>query len=145
MRSFARSGLVAISLLCLALIVGACQALPGLPAPALEGTGWRAVEVAGLPPVAGSEPTVFFEAGRIVGSTGCNGFGGDIAIEGASVKVGEVAMTLIGCEREIGDVEGRFIKALGAAERVGVRADGMLVLSGPSGDLVFRSDRTVGP
>lgn len=129
----------------LALITAACQSLPGLPAPSVDGTGWRSTVVAGLAPVAGSEPTVFFEAGRIAGSTGCNGFGGDIAIDGTSVKLGEVAMTLVGCDGPIGDTESRFMKALSAADRIGLRADGLLVLSGPEGDLVFRPDPGVGP
>lgn len=136
---------VVLSAAILVLVSISCQALPGLPTPALDGTGWRATDVAGQPPVAGSEPTMFFDKGRIAGSTGCNGFGGDIAIEGASLKVGEIATTLIGCDGQIGEIEGRFSRALAVAERVVVRADGMLVLSGPAGDLVFRTDPTVGP
>lgn len=129
----------------LALVVAGCQALPALPGASLDGTGWRAVEVLGQPPVAGREPTVYFETDRIGGSTGCNGFGGDITIDGTSVKLGEIASTLIGCEGAIGEVEGRFIQGLGAVDRLSVRADGMLVLSGAAGDLVFRPDASVVP
>lgn len=122
-----------------------CEGLPGVPTPAIDGTGWRATEVAGQPPVPGSEPTVFFDGGRIGGSTGCNSFGGEITLEGTSVKLGEIATTLIGCEAAIGDIERRFSEALAASQRLTIRADGTLVLSGPAGDLVFRSDPTVRP
>jgi len=145
MTSTPRSGIRALLVALLVLSAVGCQGLPGLPAPAIDGTGWRATEVAGLPPVPGSEPTVFFDGGRIGGSTGCNSFGGEITVEGTSVKVGEIATTLIGCEAAIGDVERRFSEALAASQRLTIRADGTLVLAGPAGDLVFRPDPTVRP
>lgn len=145
MTSTPRSGAIALLVVMLLLIAVGCQVLPGVPAPAIDGTGWRATDVAGQPPVAGSEPTVFFDGGRIGGSTGCNSYGGEVALEGTSVRLGEIATTLIGCEAAIGDVERRFSAALAASQRLTIRADGMLVLSGPAGDLVFRPDPAVRP
>lgn len=127
-----------------ALIVAGCDFLP-LGVPVLDRTGWRAVEVGGQVPVAGSEPTIAFADGRIAGTTGCNGYGGDIRIDGATLKIGEVAMTLMGCADRIGDIEQAFTLALASVDRAGLRPDGLLVLSGSAGDIVFRPDPTVIP
>lgn len=126
-----------------AVVMLACEALPGIAPPPVDGTGWRAVEVRGHRPVAGAEPTVHFAGGRIGGSTGCNSFGGEIEIDGDRVQLGEVATTLIGCEPEISEIEAHFTLALGSVDRITLRADGLLVLSGTDGEIILRSDPSV--
>ena len=40
----------------------------------LDFSSWRAVSIAGSPPIAGNEPTLRFESGRLQGNGGCHGF-----------------------------------------------------------------------
>ena len=128
----------------LTVVVASCQALPGAGAPRLEGSGWRAVDVGGLAPAAGSEPTAAFDGGRITGSTGCNAYEGGAIVRGSGIEIRGVAMTKIGCVGATGDVEARFIAILGSAVTVAIRTDGFLVLSGSDADLVLRPDAGVG-
>lgn len=133
-----RIGLI-VGLIAVLVIVAGCQFLPTTPI-ALQGTAWRVVDMAGQAPVPGSEPTVVFADGGIQGTSGCNSYGGAIQIDGAAIKVGDLAMTLVGCGDRVGEIEGRFVKALSSADRAAVRADGMLVLSGPDGEILLRRD-----
>ncbi len=138
---FALAALIALA----AVLVAACELLPAPGPGQLDGTGWRAVEVGGQPPVAGTEPTVVFDDGRIGGSTGCNGYGGEITITGGSVRVGEIASTLIGCEAAIAETEERFLRILRSAHGIATRPDGMLVLVSRDGSVVLRPDQSVVP
>jgi heat shock protein HslJ len=108
----------------------------------LVGTGWRVVRVDDTAPVAGSEPTIAFKEGRIEGTTGCNSYGGDVTINGATIEAGDMAMTLIGCMDEISEMETAFLAALDGAEELSSQGAN-LVIRGSGGEIVLRPDATV--
>ncbi|MGW0758020.1 META domain-containing protein [Streptomyces sp. NPDC002814] len=54
-----------------------------------------------------AEPDV--GGGESGGTVGCNHFGADVDIEGDTVKVSDLAMTLIGCEGAVGEFEEKFV------------------------------------
>src|SRR4029077_3243468 len=93
-------------------LVAACSILPNAATAVLDGTSWHATEIAGAPPIAGTEPGIRFSAGSFSGTTGCNTFGGPFTLDAGRFKAGEMQTTLIGCLGPVGDQEAAFMKAL---------------------------------
>jgi heat shock protein HslJ len=124
----------------LALLVGACGPDLVIDGITLEDTRWRAIGVAGLPPVVGHEPTLAFEGGPISGSAGCNDYswtyrslpGGGIIVSGLSQSVRECE----GGDPILARVEERYLSALKAGRRMDI-VDGRLEISTGLGTLVF--------
>lgn len=110
----------------------------------LVGTGWRVLQVDDLVPVAGSEPTVAFRAdGQVVGTTGCNGYGGSFRIDGLQLEIGDLGQTLIGCSDAIGAMELAFTRAMREANELAAQGAN-LIIRGPGGEILLRPDATVG-
>jgi heat shock protein HslJ len=109
----------------------------------LDGTGWRVLQVGDVVPEAGSEPTVVFRGGEILGSTGCNEFGGPVSIDGLTIDVGDVTQTLRLCEGPVGEMETAFVTALDDAEDLVIQGANLLI-RGPGGEILLRPDATVG-
>ncbi len=126
------------SLAAVVALVAGCGILPNAATAVLDGTSWHATEIAGAPPIAGSDPEIRFSAGSFSGTTGCNTFGGPFTLDAGGFKAGQMQMTLIGCLGPIGDQEAAFMKALGAADRLAV-VDGRLTIDGSGGRLVFEA------
>jgi heat shock protein HslJ len=109
----------------------------------LDGTGWRVLQVGDVVPEAGSEPTIVFRGGEILGSTGCNEFGGPVTLSGLTIDVGDVTQTLRLCEGPVGAMETAFVTALNDAEELVVQGANLLI-RGPGGEILLRPDATVG-
>ena len=81
----------------------------------IQGTYWRAVELAGAPvpalPDKREAHLVFQPGGRFSGSDGCNRITGSYALKGESVTFGQVAGTQMACA-DTADLEQRFHSAL---------------------------------
>lgn len=128
----------------LALLLSACGPDPIVDGVTLEGTRWRAIAVAGLPPVAGHEPTldVAFKGGPMSGSAGCNDYswtyrsfpGGVINVAGLSQSVRQCE----GGDPTLALIEDRFLNALKAGQRIDI-VEGRLEISTGVGKLVFQS------
>jgi heat shock protein HslJ len=101
--------------------------------------------VAGQPVVAGHEPTATFSASEIIGTTGCNSYGGTYTLTGGKITFGPLRMTLMACAGPIGEVEGRFTAALAGATTVATDAGGHLVIDGTAGSIVFVAITTLAP
>jgi heat shock protein HslJ len=88
----------------------------------LEGVPWvlaAGLDVAGWEEVA---PSAAFEDGRVAGSTGCNRYTGPYTVDGTSLQLGPLAVTLMACLPPRDAVERAFVAAL---ERVaGWRVEG---------------------
>jgi heat shock protein HslJ len=129
--------------LLVASALGACgEDGPAGPAPdgrpvSLAGTQWRVVSIAGQVPIAGSEPTIAFGADTVKGSGGCNSFGGSYRYDSTGVLAfGDLGMTAMACqERRRNEIETVFLRTLGSANLVSVDTRGLLVLSGPAGQI----------
>ena len=110
--------------------------LPSGPA-SLAGTAWKAVTVAGQPVVTGHEPTATFSASEVIGTTGCNSYGGSYTLSDGKITFGPLRMTLMACIGPVGDVEGRYTAAMTGATTVTTDAGGRLVIDGTAGSIVF--------
>src|SRR5206468_9742879 len=87
----------------------------------LEGTYWKAIELAGTPtPVqdANREAHLLFQpAGRVSGADGCNRFTGTFQLSGRSITFGQMAGSQITCVGT-GGIDRAFRDALKSAARL---------------------------
>jgi heat shock protein HslJ len=106
--------------------VGGGQAAPGAAAKRpLEGTYWKAIELAGKPTPAQDpkrEAHLQFQRGRVSGSDGCNRITGTYQLNGDRVTFGQLAGTQMACVNP-GGTEGAFRGALESATRLTVAGD----------------------
>jgi heat shock protein HslJ len=115
---------------------------PGVPA-TIAGTSWRVVSVGGRAPVAGGVPTVAFEVARVIGSGGCNTFGGSYRYDADSGQITfeNLGMTAMGCfDGRRNEFETAFSEALVQVVLVSIDARGLLTLRGPGGAIVLEPD-----
>ena len=107
--------LVHLGLVALVALGQGARPAPTSPPGDLEGTAWRAVELAGAPVPSRPEPRephlVFGAAGRLTGSDGCNHLTGSYAIKGEGISFGEIASTQMACP-DSEDISRRFRGAL---------------------------------
>ena len=87
------------------LVLGACAvAAPGT-GDALDGTSWELVSYGETKPIPGTTITVTFEDGEMRGSAGCNTYFGSYQVDGAKIRVGDMAMTEMACLEPEGAME----------------------------------------
>jgi putative lipoprotein len=104
-----------------ALLLGALTACGAPAGPSLAQTRWvlTGIETGGAlqPPVAGSQVTLEFTADGVGGSGGCNSYGGGYTVRGNAISFGELAQTMMACERaELMEQEGAYMAALATAK-----------------------------
>ena len=101
----------------------------------LPGTEWQLVSLG--PPnaeenvVAGTTPTANFgEDGRVVGNTGCNGYGGTYEVRGDTISIGRLVSTRRAClDQNANEQERRFLAALEAASRFRLSSDRLTIFA----------------
>jgi heat shock protein HslJ len=102
----------------------AAQAVSG-PRP-LEGTYWKAIELAGKPvPANDSIREIYLvlqDRGRVYGSDGCNRVAGAYELKKNAIRFSEMAATRMACI-DAGDIDIAFRDALKSARRLTVVGD----------------------
>ena len=102
----------------------AAQAVSG-PRP-LEGTYWKAIELAGKPvPANDSIREIYLvlqDRGRVYGSDGCNRVAGAYEVKKDAIRFSEMAATRMACI-DAGDIDIAFRDALKSARRLTVVGD----------------------
>lgn len=114
------------------------QALSGKPpviAGSLEGE-WQIADLNGGGPVARS--SLAFDPGdqntsRLSGTAGCNRFTGGWKQDGATLKLGPMASTMMACPPPAMEIERRVLAVLEAVTSVTFTADGAAILATPDG------------
>lgn len=93
-------------------------ALVAIEAPDLSGTIWRVEAINQSGVVDGSDITLQFETdNRISGSTGCNRYFGEVAIDAEEFMVSGTGSTRMACVPALMQQESRFLTALQDARR----------------------------
>ena len=107
----------------------------------LEGKVWQLVTIAVDPEplqVPADLPiTVKFEAGKIEGHGGCNGYGGNYTLNGNKLGISGIIHTERYCEGA-SEWENRLLERLQAAKSYTVQGERMEINCGDMGNLVFR-------
>ena len=106
------------------------QKAAAMPVTSLANTRWTGV-VEGSPDPR-MLPRLEFTHDRVAGFTGCNMLSGAWRVENGEVHVGPLATTKRMCLGAPGEVEKRFLAAMGPASRV-TREGHRLVYTAPSG------------
>jgi heat shock protein HslJ len=111
------------------------------PSGAMDPNGdWRLVEgtVSGTPiPLLDDHPvTLTIDGTQISGTSACNGYGGEIVVEGGEVRFGEVGGTMMLCEEPVMAVETAYTAALPTIRQATMEGE-QLVLVGDGVSLRF--------
>ncbi|MGH7629040.1 MAG: YbaY family lipoprotein [Gemmatimonadales bacterium] len=108
----------------------------------LWGTSWRLTDLGGVTPLEGAEATLEFpDRGKIAGRGSCNRFFGTVEITGESLTLRPVGSTRMACAEPVMAQEGKYLKALAAAERYSLDGDVLLIYSAGT-DRPLRFTRT---
>ena len=98
----------------------------------LPGTSWTLVDLDGEEPIGEPPPSISFtDEGTVTGSTGCNSFNGEVAIDGSELTFGPLATTRMACvDPAVAEQEQAFLLAIEGVTGYTVDSDGRLVLEG---------------
>lgn len=90
-----------------------------------------------LPLVDGFRITLIVEGGQAGGTAACNSYGGEIALDGSSFALGQIARTEMYCfPDEVMESEAAYLDALARVDS-GARDGDALTLTGPGVELAF--------
>ena len=102
----------------------------------LHGPEWTIFEINGQPAIPGVKATINFEDGRVFGAGSCNRFMGSYtAGAGFSIKLSQMASTMMACPEPAMQQEGALLKALEGVSSYSVEG-GVLTLSTTDGQSV---------
>lgn len=120
---------------------GASAAPPAADPAALVGPQWIAEDIGGRGVLDRAQSTLTLTSeGRAYGSGGCNRFNAGYTLEGASLRFGPAASTMMGCVEALAEQERRFHAAL-AEVRAWRIENGLLHLLDEGGATVIRLAR----
>ena len=127
-----------ISLIALFAFLTACSAAT---ADEIDITGnWQlasgSVDGQAIPLIAGSPVTLNITGTELGGTSACNSYGGQFALDGSSMSIGDLVTTLMMCTPEVMDVEIPYTAALPEIDMVAIDGD-HLVMTGPGIELRF--------
>jgi heat shock protein HslJ len=139
-----RSVMIGLGLLALsgcakevALVKGDLPALGG----SLEGGPWLVEDINGGGVPDGVRVDATFEPGDhdtsvVFGASGCNRFRGGWKQNGATIKLGPLAGTMMMCEPAKMDTERKFLQTMEAVNTVSFDATGAALLKAPDGRVI---------
>ena len=98
----------------------------------LPGTSWTLVDLDGAEAVGETPPGITFtDDGGVTGTTGCNTFNAEVAIEGSELTFGPVATTRMSCaDPALAEQEQAFLAAIEGVSGYTIDDEGRLVLEG---------------
>jgi heat shock protein HslJ len=92
---------------------------------------WELAEMGPTADFADLQPTIEFAAdGSVSGFAACNTFSGTYTTDGATLTLGPLGSTRIGCPRPASAVEGAYLEALSGVSAWAIEPDGRLLLDG---------------
>lgn len=105
----------------------------GEPATLLHGE-WMIAGINGSAPVAGSTPTLAFDAdGTLNGNGSCNRFFGAYTLTGEGLTVGDIGSSMMACEEPLMAQEMMLLDILKGVGRFEIGSDGALILHDTDG------------
>jgi heat shock protein HslJ len=131
----------AFALLTFTIALTACAPPPAPPT--LEKTSWQLTTLTHngriTTLVTGREPRIeFSDAETVVGTTGCNGYSGTYRLIRATIYVGDLTQSLIGCDERHQRQESQFTSALQRPDGLIAKRNGAeLTLSSADGSTLL--------
>ena len=119
------------------IILAACS---NSASASLTGT-WKLVsygDSASLTPAVADVDTSirFGEDGKVEGNVGCNGFGGDYAVDGNTITFGPIVSTLMLCEGPVGDQETVTLNVFTESATFTLEGDTLTITSADGGSAI---------
>ena len=137
-----KNAIIAIAVLALlagcakeaALVTGKQPVVAGT----LEGGPWLVGDINGGGIMDNARVDLTFDPGdqntsMVHGNSGCNRYRGSWKQDGATIKLGPFASTMMACPPAVMDTEQKFLKTLEAATTVTFEATGAAILKAPDG------------
>ena len=137
-----KNAIIAIAVLALlagcakeaALVTGKQPVVAGT----LEGGPWLVEDINGGGIMDNARVDLTFDPGdqntsMVHGNSGCNRYRGSWKQDGATIKLGPLASTMMACPPALMDTEQKFLKTLEAATTVTFEATGAAILKAPDG------------
>ena len=112
----------------------------GEPGQLLAGD-WTAADLGGTPIPAGTEVTLSFLDGRLIGNSGCNSYIGSYTLTGEGLSLGSVGATRMACPPEQMQTEQAVFAAFDTIARFDIAPDGALRLLGGDGTTLITARR----
>ncbi len=111
------------------------------PAPALEGTDWRLLQLAGsgvpfIDVPAGVNATLRIDGAKAGGKGGCNQWFADVAVDGASIMFDQVGSTMMACPEPAMSIESAWLGYLPQIASWSITG-GRLELADPNGAVLL--------
>jgi heat shock protein HslJ len=78
----------------------------------------------------------FGEDGKVEGNVGCNGFGGDYAVDGNMITFGPIVSTLMLCEGPVGDQETTTLNVFTESATFTMEGDTLTIISADGGSAI---------
>ena len=121
-----------LAILVTAFFVAGCAVTTRVATMDLPGTTWELVAMDGAAVAGDAVPTLAFdEQGAVSGSTGCNTFSGEVAIDGNALSFGPLVTTRMACADPAANAqEEAFLSAMEGVSGYTVDDQGRLVLQG---------------
>jgi putative lipoprotein len=121
-----------LAILLTAFFVAGCAVTTRVATMDLPGSTWELVAMNGEAVAGDAVPTVAFdEQGAVSGSTGCNTFSGEVAIDGNALSFGPLVTTRMACADPAANArEEAFLSAMEGVSGYTVDDQGRLVLQG---------------
>ena len=108
----------------------------------LIGGTWIAEDIDGVRVIDNAQSALQFgNDGRVSGRGACNGYSGTVDLKGATMILGQLALTKMACPPAVMDQENRFMAALQATRTYRMDEGNKLVLSDATGKPRLRFSR----
>jgi heat shock protein HslJ len=108
----------------------------GTDASQLEDTPWVLTSGAEIMLPASVAPSALFSAGQVSGSTSCNQYSGPYELDGDSLDIGQLTMTLIACVPPRDAIEREYLRALGQVARWALDGEELVLSDEDEGELL---------
>jgi heat shock protein HslJ len=100
----------------------------------LANTSWTVTSVGDVASIAATRPTMAFAPdGTVTGNSGCNQYSGTYRTDGSSIRITNVASTMMMCAGPGADIEAPFLKGLNGATSWRQTETGTLEIAGAVG------------
>jgi heat shock protein HslJ len=108
----------------------------GADASEIEDTPWVLTSGTGITLPASVAPSALFSAGQVSGSTSCNQYSGPYELDGDSLDIGQLTMTLIACVPPRDAIEREYLRALGLVASWAVDGKELMLSDDEGGELL---------
>jgi heat shock protein HslJ len=126
----------AVSSILLLGVTAACGGDGDADASQLEDTPWVLTSGTGITLPASVAPSALFSAGEVRGSTSCNQYSAPYELDGDSLDIGQLTMTLIACVPPREAIEREYVRALGQVAGWAVDGEELMLSDADGGELL---------